>query len=75
MHLSFRPLAQSEEWYVQNFPDVGPKVLGWLDYHALFALQLDHIYTSYYFVGTSVLLAASLIACSKTQQVPLVKAR
>jgi ResB-like family len=48
-------------------------VLGFLDYNLLIALQLDHIYTSDYFLGISALLTASLIACSRTQQWPLLK--
>lgn len=48
-------------------------MLGFLDYNWIFALQLDHIYTSNYFLGISALLTASLIACSRTQQWPIVR--
>ena len=65
--------VQSYQWYVKNYPDGARKVLGFLDYHTLFALQLDHIYTSTYFLGLCLLLTASLVACSKTQQFPLLK--
>jgi hypothetical protein len=68
-----RPSLQTLEWYQTNYPDGPQKVLGFLDYKLLFALQLDHIYTSAYFLGLSALLTASLIACSKTQQWPLLK--
>eukprot|EP00892_Ulva_mutabilis_P008991 jgi/Ulvmu1/6464/UM003_0095.1 len=64
---------QTFDWYVNNFPDGPRKVLGFLDYNWIYALQLDHIYTSYYFLGISALLTASLIACSKSRQLPLVK--
>lgn len=64
---------QTADWYVQNYPDGPNKVLGFLDYHTLFFLQLDHIYSSYYFLGLCTLLAASLTACSRTQQFPLLK--
>ena len=66
-------LVQTDDWYIQNFPDGPDKVLGFLDYKALFFLQLDHIYTSYYFLGMIAMLAASLIVCSRTQQFPLFK--
>jgi hypothetical protein len=74
-HRSLSPhvALQTYEWYVANYPDGPRKILGFLDYHALFALQLDHIYTSTYFLGVTTLLAASLVACSKTQQLPMVK--
>ena len=65
--------VQTPQWYMQNYPDGAKKVLGFLDYHIIYTLQLDHIYTSYYFVGLCTLLAASLVACSRTQQIPLVK--
>ena len=71
--LSEASALQTFDWYVTNFPDGPRKVLGFLDYHWIYALQLDHIYTSYYFLGLSALLTASLIACSRTQQWPLVK--
>lgn len=64
---------QTVDWYKTNYPDGPVKVLGFLDYNLVFALQLDHIYTSDYFLGISALLTASLIACSKTQQWPLLK--
>jgi ResB-like family len=71
---SLATALQTPHWYMTNYPD-GPngKVLGFLDYHIVYALQLDHIYTSSYFLGVSLLLAASLVACSRTQQWPLVK--
>ena len=64
---------QTRQWYVTNYPDGPSKVLGFLDYHVLFALQFDHIYASNYFLGMGVLLAASLAACSRSQQFPLAK--
>ena len=64
---------QTVQWYQTNYPDGPTKVLGFLDYNLLFALQLDHIYTSDYFLGISALLTASLISCSRTQQWPLLK--
>lgn len=64
---------QTYNWYVTNYPDGPRKVLGFLDYHVIYFLQFDHIYTSVYFLGVTTLLTASLVVCSKTQQFPLVK--
>eukprot|EP01024_Parvocaulis_polyphysoides_P042285 TRINITY_DN3869_c1_g4_i3.p1 TRINITY_DN3869_c1_g4~~TRINITY_DN3869_c1_g4_i3.p1 ORF type:complete len:519 (-),score=67.48 TRINITY_DN3869_c1_g4_i3:817-2373(-) len=36
-------------------------------------LQLDHIYLSWYFLGLMALLAASLAACTRTNQLPSLK--
>jgi cytochrome c biogenesis protein len=48
-------------------------VLGFLDYRLLLGLQLDHIYTAWYFYGSIALLAASLMACTYTTQLPTAK--
>lgn len=44
-----------------------------LDFHLIWALQWDHVYTSNYFLALLGLLAASLAACSATRQWPMVK--
>jgi cytochrome c biogenesis protein len=64
---------KSAEFYVQNFPEEGNKVLGFLTYDVVFALQLDHIYSSNYFLILLALLGMSLIACTMTTQLPMVK--
>lgn len=56
-----------------NYPLDGSKVLGVLDYQLLLGLQLDHIYTAWYFYGSIALLAASLMACTYTTQWPTAK--
>lgn len=48
-------------------------MLGFLDYNLLLTLQLDHIYTAWYFYLSLGLLAASLSACTYTRQWPVVK--
>lgn len=50
-------------------------MLGFLDYNLLLTLQLDHIYTAWYFYLSLGLLAASLSACTYTRQWPVVKVR
>lgn len=61
------------EYYVQNYPEEGQKVFGFLSYNVIFALQFDHIYSANYFLFLLALLGASLIACTMTTQLPMVK--
>lgn len=58
-----------------NYPAEGERVLGFLDFRLLLGLQLDHIYSAWYFYGAIGLLAASLAACTYTTQLPTAKAR
>ena len=61
-------------FYMEKYPDeAGHKVLGLLDYELLLTLGLDHIYTANYFYLSLGLLAASLMACTYTRQLPTVK--
>lgn len=61
------------QFYQSAYPDGPNKVLGFLTYNWIFALQWDHIYTSNYFLGLMALLGASLAACTSTRQLPMVK--
>ena len=61
------------QFYQEAYPDGAHKVLGFLTYHWIFALQLDHMYTANYFLGLMALLGASLAACTATRQLPMVK--
>lgn len=61
------------QFYFDSYPDGEHKVLGFLTYKWIFALQLDHIYTCNYFLALMALLAASLAACTSTRQLPMVK--
>ena len=61
------------QFYLDAYPDGANKVLGFLTYNWIFALQWDHIYTSNYFLGLMALLGASLAACTSTRQLPMVK--
>jgi len=70
---TFIPQNKPFDYYIENYPNVGPKVLGFLSYDVLFACQLDHIYTAWYFYITLALLGASLAACTLTRQWPAVK--
>ena len=61
------------QFYLDAYPDGANKVLGFLTYNWIFALQLDHIYTANYFLGLMALLGVSLAACTSTRQLPMVR--
>jgi cytochrome c biogenesis protein len=61
------------EFYVENYPEEGRKVLGFLSYNVIYALQWDHIYSANYFLLLLALLGASLVACTTTTQWPAVR--
>mmetsp|Transcript_7898 Transcript_7898/g.16927 ORF Transcript_7898/g.16927 Transcript_7898/m.16927 type:complete len:578 (-) Transcript_7898:1713-3446(-) len=68
------PQNKPLEYYMASYPsEAGPKVLGFLTYEWIYALDLNHIYTSWYFYLSLGLLAASLTACTYTRQWPAVK--
>ena len=64
---------KSVQFYQDAYPSGANKVLGFLTYHWIFALQWDHIYTAPYFLGLMALLGASLAACTSTRQLPMVR--
>ena len=59
-------------WYVANYPTENP-TLGFIDFPLILDLGLDHIYTTWYFLGLLGLLGASLTACTLTRQWPVWK--
>lgn len=61
------------EYYQQYYPDGDGKVLGFVTWKLIITLGLDHVYTSPIFFATLVYLAASLVVCSSTTQLPLLK--
>lgn len=63
--------GQSKEFYIQRFSE--DFAFGIFNGEWVLRLCLDHVYTSPYFLGLLVLLAASLMACTSTRQLPLVK--
>jgi hypothetical protein len=67
------PVVQGLDYYLTNYPADGDKVLGFLDYQLLLLLQLDHIYSAWYFYAAIALLGASLMACTYTTQLPTAK--
>lgn len=67
------PQNKAYDYYIDNYPDGPNKVLGFLTYDWILTLQLDHIYSAWYFYGMIAILAASLAACTYTRQLPAVK--
>jgi len=69
---TFIPQGSSNKFYIDNF-DSTP-FLGFLDGEKVVKLQLDHIYTSFWFLFALILLCISLAACSFRRQIPSLKA-
>lgn len=64
--------GEAPDFYFQKYPEDNP-VLGFFTWRWVLTLGLDHMYSSPIFLGMLVLLAASLMACTYTTQIPLVK--
>ncbi|GMY05867.1 cytochrome c biogenesis protein CCS1, chloroplastic isoform X1 [Fagus crenata] len=64
--------GESPDFYFQKYPEDNP-VLGFFTWRWVLTLGFDHMYSSPIFLGTLVLLGASLMACTYTTQIPLVK--
>jgi cytochrome c biogenesis protein len=69
---TFIPQGSNNKFYIDNF-DSTP-IFGFLDGEKVLQLQLDHIYTSFWFLFTLILLCISLAACSFRRQIPSLKA-
>ncbi|KAH9610579.1 hypothetical protein KSS87_014695 [Heliosperma pusillum] len=64
--------GEAPDYYFQKYPEDHP-VLGFVSWRWILPLGFDHMFSSPIFLGTLVLLAASLMACTYTTQIPLVK--
>lgn len=64
--------GESPDFYFQKYAEDHP-VLGFFTWRWVLTLGFDHMFSSPVFLGTLVLLAASLMACTYTTQIPLVK--
>ena len=69
---TFIPQGSNREFYLDIFNDA--PILGFLDGEKVLKLQLDHIYTSFWFLFALILLCISLAACSFRRQIPSLKA-
>ena len=63
---------QGLAFYQQNYPELKP-ILGFLTWKVVILLNLDHVYTSYWFIALLVLFSASLLACTLTVQFPVLR--
>ena len=63
---------QSMVFYQMNYPESQP-IFGFVDWRFIFFLGLNKIYTSYWFAFILFVFASSLIACTFTTQLPLLK--
>ncbi|PWA90046.1 cytochrome c biogenesis protein family [Artemisia annua] len=64
--------GEAPEYYFQKFPEDNP-VFGFFTWRWILTLGFDHMFSSPIFLGTLILLAASLMACTYTTQIPMVK--
>lgn len=64
--------GEAPDFYFQKYPEDNP-VLGFFTWRWILTLGFDHMFSSPVFLGMLVLLAASLMACTYTTQIPLVR--
>lgn len=64
--------GEAPEYYFQKYPEDNP-ILGFFTWRWILTLGFDHMFSSPVFLGTLILLGASLMACTYTTQIPMVK--
>ncbi|EXB63619.1 hypothetical protein L484_026960 [Morus notabilis] len=64
--------GEAPDFYFQKYPEENP-FLGFFTWRWVLTLGFDHVYSSPIFLGTLALLGTSLMACTYTTQIPLVK--
>ncbi|RAL38869.1 hypothetical protein DM860_015230 [Cuscuta australis] len=64
--------GEAPDFYFHKFPEDHP-MFGFFSWRWVLTLGFDHMFSSPIFLGTSALLGASLMACTYTTQIPLVK--
>ncbi len=69
---TFIPQDNNKKFYIDIFNDA--PIFGFLNGENVLKLQLDHIYTSFWFLFALILLCISLAACSFRRQIPSLKA-
>lgn len=70
---SFGSFIEQDEptiFYEENYP-IGKPIYGFITYKVLLFFGLDHVYTTWWFLGLLGILAVSLTGCSITRQFPL----
>ncbi len=69
---TFIPQGNDQQKYI-DFYNKTP-IFGFINGYQILKLQLDHVYTSYWFLFSLILLCISLAACSFKRQIPSLKA-
>ena len=69
---TFIPQGNNNKFYIDIFDDA--PIFGFLNGEKILKLQMDHIYTSFWFLFALILLCISLAACSFRRQIPSLKA-
>ncbi|KAI9124218.1 hypothetical protein K1719_005518 [Acacia pycnantha] len=69
---TFIEQGEAPDFYFQKYPEDHP-VLGFFTWRWVLTLGFDHMFSSPVFLGMLVLFGASLMACTYTTQIPLVK--
>ena len=64
--------GQTAEFYQENYPE-HPALFGFLTYRVIAATELNHVYTSWWFLSLMILFASSLAACTYNRQIPMLK--
>ncbi|KAL2460180.1 Cytochrome c biogenesis protein CCS1 [Abeliophyllum distichum] len=64
--------GEAPDYYFQKYPEDNP-VFGFFTWRWVLTLGFDRMFSSPVFLGTLALLGASLIACTYTTQIPVVK--
>jgi cytochrome c biogenesis protein len=70
---SFGSFIEQDEpisFYQENYPLERP-IYGFITYQLLLGFGLDHVYTTWWFLGLLLILGISLVSCSITRQFPL----
>ena len=66
------PQGNNKQEYIELFNKT--PILGFLDGQKILILELDHVYTSYWFLFALIFFCISLAACSFRRQIPSLKA-
>lgn len=64
--------GEAPSYYFEKYPEDN-SIFGILSWRWILPLGFDHMFTSPVFLGMLILLAASLMACTYTTQIPIVK--
>jgi cytochrome c biogenesis protein len=64
--------GETLEFYQQNYP-LHPALFGFLSYKVILAIGLNHVYSTWWFLSILVLFGVSLIACTFSRQLPMLK--